>query len=91
MFIPIVTLVIYVLYKFGPSSKITTPYHSLPEIETEDSFMHFYNYNLYDAYYTNDVGINYMNFTDNIDNEKYREILLEDIPIFMFDPIAYPF
>jgi hypothetical protein len=94
MFIPVITAVLYLIYKFRHNTHIITPYHSLPEIEMEDSFMHFYNYNLYEAYYANDVGINYINYTHMFcDTEKKEstEPWLEDIPIFIFDPIAYPF
>ena len=91
MFIPIVSLVLYVIYRFRPTTKIVSPYLNRQSIAEEDSFMNFYNYNLYERYYfDNDIGINYLNFTDNTIN-KDLEDYLEDIPVFLFDPIAYPF
>jgi len=91
MFIPIVSLVLYVIYKFRPTAQIISPYLSRENIAEENSFMNFYNYNLYERYYfDNDIGINYLNFTDTTIN-KDLEDYLEYIPVFIFDPIVYPF
>jgi len=106
MFIPIISVLVYILYKYRPTIEVISPFISMnnkdvtdylpttshPATSFPDTHLPII---LYDVYESNNIDeyLRYDN-TTKINNKEYQEIFMtyrKDVPIFMWDPIIFPF
>lgn len=106
MFIPIVSVLVYILYKYRPTTEFISPFLTINNKEVTDnspttsypatSYRHTQlPIILYDVYNSNNID-EYLRDDNNtkISNKEHQEIFMihrNDIPIFIWDPILFPF